>query len=41
VQFSAAVQDFPDEQWERAIAINLSGVFYAPRASRHKIATAV
>ena len=33
VQFTAAVQDFPDEQWERVIAINLSGAFYASKAA--------
>ena len=33
VQFTASVQDFPDEQWEKVIAINLSGVFYATKAA--------
>jgi len=33
VQFTAPVQDFPDEQWDRIIAINLSGAFYATRAA--------
>ncbi len=33
VQFTSSVQDFPVEQWERVIAINLSGVFYATKAA--------
>ena len=33
VQFTAPVQDFPDEQWDRIIGINLSGAFYATRAA--------
>ncbi len=33
VQFTASVQDFPDEQWEKVIAINLSGVFYVTKAA--------
>jgi 3-hydroxybutyrate dehydrogenase len=33
VQFTASVQDFPDEQWDRVITINLSGVFYATKAA--------
>jgi 3-hydroxybutyrate dehydrogenase len=33
VQFTAAVQDFPDEQWEKVISINLSGVFYTTKAA--------
>jgi 3-hydroxybutyrate dehydrogenase len=33
MQFTAAVQDFPDEQWESLIAINLSSAFYAMKAA--------
>ena len=33
VQFTAPLQDFPDAQWDRIIAINLSGAFYATRAA--------
>lgn len=33
VQFTASVQDFPVEQWDRVIAINLSGVFYTTKAA--------
>ncbi len=33
VQFTAALQDFPDEQWDRIIAINLSGAFHATKAA--------
>ncbi len=33
VQFTAAVHDFPDEQWDRIIAINLSGAFHASKAA--------
>jgi 3-hydroxybutyrate dehydrogenase len=33
VQFTASVQDFPEEQWDRVIAINLSGVFYTTKAA--------
>ena len=33
VQFTASVQDFPDEQWDRVIAINLSAVFYTTKAA--------
>lgn len=32
VQFTAPVQDFPDEQWDRIIGINLSGAFHATKA---------
>jgi 3-hydroxybutyrate dehydrogenase len=32
VQFVANVADFPDEQWDRVIAINLSGAFHAMKA---------
>ena len=33
VQFTAAMQDFPDEQWDRIIAINLSGAFHTTKAA--------
>jgi len=33
IQHVAPVQDFPPEQWERVIAINLSAAFYATRAA--------
>jgi 3-hydroxybutyrate dehydrogenase len=33
VQFTANVEDFPVAQWDRIIAINLSGAFYAMRAA--------
>jgi 3-hydroxybutyrate dehydrogenase len=33
IQHVAKVQDFPPEQWERIIAINLSAAFYATRAA--------
>ena len=33
IQHVASVQDFPPEQWERVIAINLSAAFYATRAA--------
>jgi 3-hydroxybutyrate dehydrogenase len=33
IQFTALVEDFPDEQWERVISINLSGAFYASKAA--------
>jgi 3-hydroxybutyrate dehydrogenase len=33
VQFTAPMQDFPQEQWDRIIAINLSGAFHATRAA--------
>ncbi len=33
VQFTAEIQDFPDEQWDRIIAINLSGAFHATKAA--------
>jgi 3-hydroxybutyrate dehydrogenase len=32
VQFTANVEDFPDEQWDRIIAINLSAVFHGMKA---------
>jgi 3-hydroxybutyrate dehydrogenase len=33
IQFTAYIEAFPDEQWERIIAINLSGAFYASKAA--------
>ena len=33
VQFVASVADFPAEQWDRVIAINLSGAFHAMKAA--------
>ncbi|MBV8616876.1 MAG: 3-hydroxybutyrate dehydrogenase [Acetobacteraceae bacterium] len=33
VQFTAAIADFPDDQWQRVIAINLSGAFYLMKAA--------
>jgi 3-hydroxybutyrate dehydrogenase len=33
VQFTAPIEDFPDEQWDRVIAINLSGVFHGTKAA--------
>ncbi len=33
VQFTAAVEDFPDERWDQIIAINLSAVFHASKAA--------
>lgn len=33
VQFTADIADFPIEQWERIISINLSGAFYAMKAA--------
>jgi 3-hydroxybutyrate dehydrogenase len=32
VQFTANVEDFPDEQWDRIISINLSAVFHGMKA---------
>jgi 3-hydroxybutyrate dehydrogenase len=32
IQFVAAIEAFPPEQWDRVIAVNLSGVFHATRA---------
>lgn len=32
VQFTANVEDFPDEQWDRIIAINLSAVFHGMKS---------
>ena len=33
VQFVAGIAEFPPEQWERIIAINLSAAFHAMRAA--------
>ena len=33
VQFVADIVDFPDEQWDRVLAINLSGAFYMMKAA--------
>ncbi len=33
VQFTASVQDFPADEWDRVIAINLSGAFYTTKAA--------
>jgi len=33
IQYVAPVQDFPGEQWERIISINLSSAFYAAKAA--------
>jgi 3-hydroxybutyrate dehydrogenase len=33
IQFTAKIEDFPDEQWDRIIAINLSGAFFAMKAA--------
>jgi len=33
VQFTAPIEAFPDEQWDRLIAINLSGAFHATKAA--------
>ena len=33
VQFTARVEDFPDERWDQIIAINLSGVFHGMKAA--------
>jgi 3-hydroxybutyrate dehydrogenase len=33
VQFTAAIEEFPDERWDQIIAINLSGVFYGTKAA--------
>ncbi|HYZ22532.1 MAG TPA: 3-hydroxybutyrate dehydrogenase [Rhodopila sp.] len=33
VQFTANVEDFPDERWDEIIAINLSGVFHGIKAA--------
>jgi 3-hydroxybutyrate dehydrogenase len=33
IQFTADVQDFPDEKWHQIIAINLSGIFFGIKAA--------
>jgi 3-hydroxybutyrate dehydrogenase len=33
VQFTASIEDFPDDRWDSIIAINLSGVFHAMKAA--------
>jgi 3-hydroxybutyrate dehydrogenase len=33
VQFTANVEDFPNEKWDQIIAINLSGVFHGMKAA--------
>lgn len=33
IQFVAAVEDFPDEKWEKIVALNLSAAFYATKAA--------
>jgi 3-hydroxybutyrate dehydrogenase len=33
IQFTAAVEDFPDERWDQIIAINMSGVFHGMKAA--------
>jgi 3-hydroxybutyrate dehydrogenase len=33
VQFTAPIEDFPDERWDSIIAINLSAVFHASKAA--------
>lgn len=33
IQHTAPVEDFPDEQWEQILAINLSSAFYAVKAA--------
>ena len=33
IQFTANVEDFPDERWDQIIAINLSGVFFGMKAA--------
>jgi 3-hydroxybutyrate dehydrogenase len=33
IQFTAAVEDFPDEKWDQIIAINMSGVFHGMKAA--------
>ena len=32
VQFTAAIEDFPDDRWDAIIAINLSAIFHAMKA---------
>ena len=33
IQFTANIEDFPDERWDQIIAINLSGVFHGMKAA--------
>ncbi len=33
IQFTANVEDFPEERWDQIIAINLSGVFFGMKAA--------
>jgi 3-hydroxybutyrate dehydrogenase len=33
IQFTSDIENFPGEQWEKIIAINLSGAFYATKAA--------
>jgi 3-hydroxybutyrate dehydrogenase len=33
IQFTAPIESFPDEQWDRVIAINLSGAFHATKSA--------
>lgn len=33
IQFTAEIEEFPDDQWDRIIAINLSGAFFAMKAA--------
>ena len=33
IQFTAPVEDFPDEKWDQIIAINMSGVFHGMKAA--------
>ena len=33
VQFTATVDEFPDDQWDQIIAINMSGVFHGMKAA--------
>lgn len=33
IQFTAPIESFPDEQWDRVIAVNLSGAFHATKSA--------
>jgi 3-hydroxybutyrate dehydrogenase len=33
IQFTASVEEFPDDRWDQVIAINLSGVFHGMKAA--------
>jgi 3-hydroxybutyrate dehydrogenase len=33
IQFTASIEDFPEERWDQIIAINLSGVFHGMKAA--------